>query len=141
MNSETGKDLATINMEFLITFVPFTMRNLIYNIFIVSLPLIMCSSTIRKRVSEDYCSTYGIIYFVDKQNQADLIIKLESDESIANMLVYKEDNRLMADTDGVWYITDNPALAKYRVFMTNNAQIADFTVCYIEDRAFAGCQF
>lgn len=117
------------------------MRKLIHSLFIVLLSLVVCSSTIRKRVSEDYCSTYGIIYFVDKQHQADLIIKLESDESIANMLVFKEDNRLMADTDGVWYITDNPALAKYRVFITKDAQIADFTVCYIEDRAFAGCQF
>ena len=56
-------------------------------------------------------------------------------------MVFKEDSKLFADEKGLWYITDNPAIANYRLYIEKDKRYSDFSFSYIEDRLFAGCQF
>jgi len=92
-------------------------------------------------VIDDYCQIFGIIYFEKNKHEAHATVYFEEDEPQANLLVFKEDNRLFADEEGIWYVTDNPALANYKLFVTKEKRFADFSVNYIDDRAFVGCQF
>ena len=89
---------------------------------------------------DDFCQVYGIIYFEKNKNYADALVYLEEDETRADLLIFKEDNRLFADEEGIWYITDNPTLANYKLYVVKEKGYADFSVNYIDDRAFVGCQ-
>ena len=102
--------------------------------------LLALTSFTSKNYVDDYCKVFGIIYFEQNKYKADAIVYIEEDETQADLLVFKEDNRLFADEEGVWYITDNPSLANFRLFKTTEKRFADFSVTYIEDRAFVGCQ-
>ena len=111
-----------------------------YLIILISVFTVSFSSSKRVMI-DDHCEVFGIIYFEKSKYNADAFVFFEEDETLANLLVFKEDNRLFADEEGIWYITDNPAIATYRLYVCEEKRFADFSVNYIDDRAFVGCQF
>ena len=110
------------------------------NIYILIIISIICTSSKNRLFIEDYCDIYGLVYFEENKNYAHALVYIEEDETISDLLVFKEDNRLFADEKGIWYITDNPSLANYRLHKVQEKRFADFSITYIEDRAFVGCQ-
>lgn len=91
----------------------------------------------------DYCRIYGSIYLErDPRKQAgtQFTIYEETEEAFANLVVYKEDNKLFADAPGLWYITPNRDFANFVVFVSPNRNLADLGVYFTPTRSFAGCK-
>jgi hypothetical protein len=91
----------------------------------------------------DFCRIYGSVYLErDPRKQAgtQFTIYEETEEAFANLVVYKEDNKLFADVPGLWYITTNRDFADFVVFVSPNRNLADFGVYFTPTRSFAGCK-
>lgn len=88
----------------------------------------------------DVCNIYGSVYVTENSKEADFVIFEEENEAFADLKVFKEDNRLFADRKGLWFFTETMRFADVIVFITDNIDLADFTVHYIETPAFAGCE-
>lgn len=88
----------------------------------------------------DVCNIYGSVYVTKNSKEADFVIYEEETEAFADLKVFREDNRLFADRKGLWYFTETMSFAHFIVFITDNIDLADFTVHYIETPAFAGCE-
>ena len=94
-------------------------------------------------VARDYCSVYGAVYLERDpkyKNTASFTVFLEEDEAFANMVVYRENNKLFADATAVWYITPKKAFADHILYVTDNRNFADFTVHFTNVRSFAACR-
>jgi hypothetical protein len=87
----------------------------------------------------DYCQIYGGVYFVDDRSKASFSIYLEESEVFANLKVYQETNLLFADGTGKWYVTENLVQAQYRVYIESKRSLADFSVNYVTNESYAGC--
>ena len=91
----------------------------------------------------DFCRIYGSVYFErDPRRKAGshFTIFEETEEAFANLVVYKEDNKLFADAPGLWYETKNRDFADYIIFISPNRNTADFGVNFTTIRSFAGCK-
>lgn len=91
----------------------------------------------------DFCRIYGSVYFErDPRRQSSAHFKVfeETQEAFANLVVYKEDNKLFADAPGLWYETKSRDFADYIIFVTPNRNLADFGVHFTSVRSFAGCK-
>lgn len=90
-----------------------------------------------------YCEIYGAVYLErDPRRKANshFTVYEETEEAFANLVVYKEDNKLFADKAGLWYITPNRDFADYIIFVSPNRNLADFGVHFTTVRSFAGCK-
>lgn len=91
----------------------------------------------------DFCRIYGSVYFERdprRQASAHFTVFEESEEAFANLVVYKEDNKLFADKPGLWYETKSRDFADYIIFISPNRNMADFGVHFTTVRGFAGCK-
>ena len=91
----------------------------------------------------DFCRIYGSVYFERdprRQSGSHFTIFEETEEAFANLVVYKEDNKLFADQPGLWYETKNRDFADYIIFISPNRNMADFGVHFTSVRGFAGCK-
>lgn len=91
----------------------------------------------------DFCRIYGSIYFERdprKKSGTQYTIYVEPEEAFANVVVYKEDNKLFADAPGLWYEAPNRDFADFIVFVSPNRNLADFGVYFTQSRSFAGCK-
>ena len=89
------------------------------------------------------CKIYGAIYLEtnpNRRNSCFATVYVEPDEAFADVLVYRENNRLFADQAGLWYPAENPQFADYSLFVTTDRNLAEFSVHYIKVRSFAGCK-
>lgn len=109
------------------------------NFIIVFLGLITLSGTASAQ-SINFCDLYGAVYVEKDPYNAHFIVYLEETEGSADVLVYKEDNKLFADRKGIWHMTDNKGLADFIVFFEKNRRNADFSIYYTDVESFAGCQ-
>ncbi len=50
----------------------------------------------------DVCQLYGVVYVTENPNEANFRVFLEDSEAFADLVVFQEDNRLMADETGSW---------------------------------------
>lgn len=85
------------------------------------------------------CKLYGTVYIESSKVNADYIVYEEESEAFANMLVFTQENRLFADAPGLWYITDDRTFADFTIYLTPKKNLAHFTIHYIENESFAGC--
>ncbi len=93
--------------------------------------------------SRNYCKIYGAVYLERDpkyKNTASHTVFLNEDEAFANMVVYRENNKLFADGVAIWYITPKKAFADHIIYVTENRNFADFTVHYTDVRSFATCR-
>ncbi|WP_242920814.1 DUF6150 family protein [Pontibacter liquoris] len=94
-------------------------------------------------VAKGYCNIYGSVYLERDpkyKNQAAYTVFLNEDEAFANMIVYRENNKLFADGTAIWYLTPSKAFADHVLYVTDNRNLADFTVHFTDVRSFAACR-
>ncbi len=91
----------------------------------------------------EFCSIYGSVFLTSDpkyKRMARYIVYLEPDEAFANLVVFKEENKLFADKPGLWYPAPAHDFADHVLFVTTNRAFADFSVFYTKSRSFAGCK-
>ncbi|AWM34596.1 hypothetical protein [Hymenobacter nivis] len=96
-----------------------------------------------RRGSVDPCKVYGSIYLeTDPTRRSGCfgIVYVEPDQAFADLLVFKEANKLFADKAGLWAEAPNRDFADYVLFVTPTRGLADFTIHYTPARSFAGCK-
>ncbi|WP_299826139.1 hypothetical protein [uncultured Pontibacter sp.] len=94
-------------------------------------------------VARDYCGIYGAVYLERDpkyKNTAAYTVYLNEDEAFANMVVYRENNKLFADATAIWYLTPKKAFADHILYVTDNRNFADFSVHFTNVRSFAACR-
>ncbi len=94
-------------------------------------------------VAKGYCNIYGAVYLERDpkyKRDAAYTVFLNEDEAFANMVIYRESNKLFADATAVWYLTPSKAFADHILYVTDNRNLADFTVHYTDVRSFAACR-
>lgn len=92
---------------------------------------------------KDFCQIYGSVYLERDpkyKNTAAYTVFLNEEEAFANMVVYRENNKLFADATAIWYITPNKAFADHIIYVTDNRNFADFTVHFTDVRSYATCR-
>ena len=87
----------------------------------------------------DPCQIFGSIYVTNDIRKANYRVYLEDSELNADLVVFKEDNKLMANKEGLWYETSNIGFAQYAIYYEEEEAHADFSVYFTEVPAFAGC--
>ncbi|HEX8329970.1 MAG TPA: hypothetical protein VF629_20705 [Hymenobacter sp.] len=89
------------------------------------------------------CKIFGSVYLETDPSRRSYCfgtVYIEPEEAFANLIVFKEDNKLFADRAGLW--ADAPArdFADYVLFVTTDRSRADFAIHYTKVRSFAGCK-
>ena len=89
------------------------------------------------------CKIYGSVYLEtdpSRRNYCLGTVYVEPEEAFADLIVFKEANKLFADKAGLW--ADAPArdFADYVLFVTTDRSRADFAIHYTKVRSFAGCK-
>ena len=93
--------------------------------------------------SYDPCKIFGSVYLeTDPRRRANCfgVVYVEPEEAFANLLVFKESNKLFADKAGLWAEAPNREFADYVLFVTTERGQADFAIHYTTVRSFAGCK-
>ena len=101
------------------------------------------ASTAKVAVGRDICKVYGAVYLERDpkyKNTATYTVYLNEEEAFANMIVYRENNKLFADGTAIWYLTPNKAFADHILYVTDNRNFADFSVHFTNVRSFATCR-
>lgn len=73
------------------------------------------------------------LYTTEIIDSADVIIYLSNDTSQADLLAVQVTEPEMAISDGFWFFTDFKEHAMLRVFFTEDINIADIIVSYVEE--------
>jgi hypothetical protein len=118
--------------------------------YLLYLPLLLFSLLVspdqpKEEVAKpDVCRIYGRVYFEKGQPRnlglPSFVAYQEKDDAFADLMVFREDNRLFADGPGLWYEVKERGMADFIVFLTDRRGLADFTFGYTEARSFAGCR-
>ena len=91
----------------------------------------------------EYCRLYGSVFLTADPKYKSLaryVVYIEPEEAFANLVVFKEENKLFADKPGFWYPAPAHDFADHVLFVTTNRAFADFSVYYTKSRSFAGCK-
>lgn len=91
----------------------------------------------------DPCRIYGSVYLETDPSRRSYCfgsVYVEPEEAFANVLVFKEDNKLFADKAGLWAEAPARNFADYVLFVTPDRNRADFSIHYTTMRSFAGCK-
>ncbi|MBD2768746.1 hypothetical protein IC235_12700 [Hymenobacter sp. BT664] len=89
------------------------------------------------------CKIYGSVYLETNPSRRSYCfgtVYIEPEEAFADLLVFKEDNKLFADRAGLWAETPARDFADYVLFVTPDRARADFAIHYTTVRSFAGCK-
>ena len=89
------------------------------------------------------CKIYGSVYLETDPSRRSYCfgtVYVEPEEAFADVIIFKEDNKLFADKAGLW--ADAPArdFADYVLLVTTDRSRADFAIHYTKVRSFAGCK-
>lgn len=89
------------------------------------------------------CKIFGSVYLETDPSRRGYCygtVYIEPEEAFADVLVFKENNRLFADKGGLW--ADAPArdFADYVLLVVTDRSRADFSIHYTTVRSFAGCK-
>ncbi|MDX5423233.1 MAG: DUF6150 family protein [Hymenobacteraceae bacterium] len=122
--------------------------NILFTLWLALSPFLLPSETVpasgsETRAGRDFCAIYGSVYLERDpkyRNTASYTVFLEEEEAFANMVVYRENNKLFADGTAIWYITPNKAFADHVLYVTDNRNFADFSVHFTDARSFATCR-
>jgi len=89
------------------------------------------------------CRLFGSVFLTSDpkyKNMARYHVYIEPEEAYADLLVFKENNKLFADGPGLWFISSSRSFADHVFFVTTNRAFADFSIHYTGKRTFAGCR-
>ncbi len=85
------------------------------------------------------CAIYGAVFEDTNPYRATYRIYLVEDEYDADLVVFKESNRLMADKTGLWFFTRNPNFAEFSVCFVDDPNLANFFVHFTDIDVEARC--
>lgn len=91
----------------------------------------------------EICRLFGSVYLTAdprQKNYARYTVFIDTEDTYADITVYKESNKLFADAPGLWYLTSSRNFADHVLFITTNRALADFTIYYSKARTLAGCR-
>lgn len=91
----------------------------------------------------EFCKIYGSVFLTSDPKYKSLaryIVYIEPDEAFANLVIFKEENKLFADKPGLWYPAPAHDFADHVLFVTTNRAFADFSIYYTKSRSFSGCK-
>ncbi|PRY07869.1 hypothetical protein CLV24_12259 [Pontibacter ummariensis] len=106
-------------------------------------PTIAAAPTSVSSTGKNFCQIYGAVYLERDplyKNTASYLVFLDEEEAFADMVVYRENNKLFADKEGIWYITPNRAFADHILYVTDKRNLADITVHFTDVRSSATCR-
>ena len=89
------------------------------------------------------CKIYGTVYLETdpaRRSYCFGTVYVEPEEAFADLLVFKENNKLFADKAGLWADAPSRDFADYVLFVTPDRGKADFAIHYTKVRSFAGCK-
>lgn len=89
------------------------------------------------------CRMFGSVHLTSdpkQRNFARYVVYIEPEETYADLLVFKENNKLFADGPGLWFMTSSRNFADHIFYVTTNRAFADFSICFTDKRTFAGCR-
>lgn len=89
------------------------------------------------------CKIFGSVYLETDPSRRSYCfgtVYVEPEEAFANLIVFKEDNKLFADRSGLWAEAPARDFADYVLFVTTDRSRADFAIHYTKVRSFAGCK-
>ncbi|MFD2718696.1 hypothetical protein ACFST9_08210 [Hymenobacter monticola] len=89
------------------------------------------------------CKIFGSVYLETdpaRRSYCYGTVYVEPEEAFADVLVFRENNKLFADKPGLW--ADAPArdFADYVLLVVKDRSRADFSIHYTTVRSFAGCK-
>lgn len=116
---------------------------LLFTFWMALLPFFKSVPPAAQPVGNDHCRIYGSVYLERDpkyKNDAAYTVFLGEEEAFADMIVYRETNKLFADATAVWYLTPNKAFADHILYVTDNRNLADITVHFTTVRSFATCR-
>jgi len=116
---------------------------ILFTFWLALLPFFKPTAPAVAPAGNDHCRIYGSVYLERDpkyKNDARYTVFLNEDEAFADMVVYRENNKLFADATAVWYITPKKAFADHILFVTDNRNLADITVHFTTVRSFATCR-
>ncbi|MHA6249814.1 DUF6150 family protein [Pontibacter sp. CAU 1760] len=94
-------------------------------------------------IGKSYCHVYGAVYLERNpmyRTTASATVFLNEEEAFADLVVYRESNKLFADGQAIWYITPNKAFANHILYVTDERYKADITVHFTDVRSSATCR-
>ncbi|MCJ8164811.1 hypothetical protein MKJ04_08140 [Pontibacter sp. E15-1] len=106
-------------------------------------PAPMPAAATELSLGKSYCHIYGAVYLERNQmykNRTSATVFLNEDEAFANLVVFRESNKLFADGPAIWYLTPNKAFANHILYVTDQRHLADFTVHFTDVRSAAVCR-
>lgn len=89
--------------------------------------------------TRSWCAIQGGVFVEKEATRAQYRVFVEDSESFADLLVFKAPNLLFADKPGLWFMATSPAQAEVRIFFVKERNQADFSIFYIDNESFAGC--
>ena len=109
----------------------------------VHVPTAQAPEVAATTASLEPCKIYGSVYLETDPSRRSYCfgtVYVEPEEAFADLIVFKENNKLFADKAGLW--ADAPArdFADYVLFVTPDRGKADFAIHYTKVRSFAGCK-
>lgn len=97
------------------------------------------SSYAQTRLTTSPCDIWGVIYVQPIKQRATFLVYVEKDEFLADVRVFKEDNKLNANKAGIWYFVNNEGFSDFSIHFVEDRAMADFSIYYTENEFFAGC--
>ena len=89
------------------------------------------------------CKIYGSVYLETDPGRRTYCfgtVYIEPEEAFADVLVFKENNKLFADKPGLWAEAPARDFADYVLLVVTDRSRADFSIHYTTVRSFAGCK-
>ena len=111
--------------------------------FLLSALLALAPATAPPAGPLEPCKIYGSVFLETdpgRRNYCFGTVYVEPEEAFADLLVFKENNKLFADRAGLWAEAPARDFANYVLFVTPDRSKADFSVHYTAVRSFAGCK-
>ncbi|GHA67794.1 DUF6150 family protein [Pontibacter akesuensis] len=114
----------------------------LFTLWLALLPFLQPTPTV-SAAAPSPCRIYGSVYLERDpmyKSMASHIVFVGEEEAFADMVVFRESNKLFADAPAIWYITPNKAFADHILYVTDQRHLADFTVHFTDVRAIATCR-
>jgi len=108
------------------------------SLLILTISILLFSGSVSAQKA--WCEIKGSVFVTDNPRLANWMVFQEEEDSFAQMMVFKEINRLFADKGGRWHFVNNPGLADHIIYYVTNRSMADFSVYFTDVPTFAGCR-
>jgi hypothetical protein len=107
--------------------------------YLLAILLLYVFNSINAQTYTPICHVFGQIYIEPDPKLAQYKVFIEQSEYAADIVIFKENNQLFADTEGKWFMTDNIYFANYTVCFVSDKKQAQFSVYFTDIDSYARC--